>query len=482
MGSTGLWMLPATALAMLGTGLPAWLVLVGTASLFALGGLATGAIGLPLLQALPLRLLGLLEHDLLQALPLYVLVGAMLHHLPLVDTLFRVVLRLLHRSAAAPHMAGMALGALLAPMNGSVGASISMLARAVAQRLHQQGLAPERSAALVCSASTLGVVVPPSLVLILLGDAMMRAHTEAVNATGHAMRIVNTQDIFHGALRPAAALLLLFGAISWWCNRKPLAPTSAMPPAPLQRGDIATAAASVACIVALLGGVTLGYLVAVEAAASGGLALLLYGALSGSLTRPRIRAILQDSLATTGALFALLVAATSFTLVLRAWGTDVWMADFLHQLPGGASTALACTLGLLVLCSFVLDAFEIIFVVVPIALPPLLAWVPDATWVAVLVLLVLQIGFLLPPCGYAILMVGHVLPQRLALRPLSRALAPYLLAQVAVLAAVLLWPGLVWHSPDAGSAAPSAPALPSDADIEQLLEQQRQALDKDTQP
>ena len=473
MGNTGLWMLLATAIAMATSGLPAWVVLVGTATLFSLGGLLTGALALPLLYALPLRLLGLLEHDLLQALPLYVLAGALLNRLPLMDILFRVALRLLHRTPAAPYLAGMGLGALLAPMNGSVGASISMLSRAVGQRLAAQGVAAERSAALVCSASTLGVVVPPSLVLILLGDAMMRAHTEAVNSTGQMVRILNTQDVFHGALGPAAALALLFGAVTWWRNRG-AAPEPIGPAPAVSRKDWLLAMASVAGILALLVSVTLGYLYAVEGAATGTLVLLLGGLASGSLTRPVFKAILQDTLAISGSLFALLVAATSYTLVLRGFGTDVWMADALQHLPGGAWAATCVSLLVLLLSAFILDALEIIFVIIPITMPPLLVLVPDATWVAVLALLVLQMGFLLPPFGYAILMAGSVLRQRLSMRALSRALWPYLLVQAAVIAAVLLWPQLVWH----GDNASTEPQL-SEQEVQQLLEQQRLDSEKE---
>lgn len=475
MGSVGLWMLLATALVMATSGLPAWMVLVGTATLFASGGLVLGVLDPSLFFVLPLRVMGLLEHDLLQALPLYVLVGAMMNRLPLMDILMRVAQHLLRHSPAAPYLAGMGLGALLAPMNGSVGASVSMLARAVGQRLDHPDRAPESNAALVCAASTLGVVVPPSLVLILLGDAMMRAHTEAVNTTGQAVRVVNTQDIFHGALLPAAAMLLLFLLVTWWRHRAPmpanqtiaseLAPAPAI--SPPSRSDWATAIGSVLCILALLTSVTLGLLYAVEGAATGCLALLLFGLASRSLTPSVGRAILHDALATTGALFALLVAASSYTLVLRAWGTDAWMSHFLQTLPGGGAVALATVMLTLILSAFILDALEIIFVIIPIAMPPLLVLVPNATWVAVLALLVLQLGFLLPPFGYALLMVGSVFPRKLSVRALARALLPYLLVQAIVLGAVWAWPQLVWQ-PETNTSARL-----SEDEIQQLMEQQR---------
>src|SRR5690349_20444636 len=203
MQSAGVWMLLAVALAMAATGLPAWIVLIAVAMVASLIGLAAGALDLALLGALPARVLGLLENDLLQALPLYVLMGALLNRLPLAELLMRVGTRALRGTGACAPLAGLGLSVLLAPMNGSVGASVAMLARTVLPRLPEGPEAPERGAALVTVASTLGVVVPPSLVLILLSDAMLRAHTEAANATHSAVRIINTQDVFRGALIPA---------------------------------------------------------------------------------------------------------------------------------------------------------------------------------------------------------------------------------------------------------------------------------------
>ena len=105
-------------------------------------------------------------------------------------------------------------------MNGSVGASVAMLSRSVAPKLAARGVPAAESTALVCVASTLGVVIPPSLVLILLGDAMMRAHTEATNVTKEMVRIVNTQDIFRGALVPAAMFLVLCLVVAWLLGRR----------------------------------------------------------------------------------------------------------------------------------------------------------------------------------------------------------------------------------------------------------------------
>src|SRR5260221_1735313 len=259
-------MLLAVAVALLATGLPAYAVLLGVSSIFAAAGLAFGGLDGRVLTALPGRIIALLENDLLQALPLYVFMGALLNRLPLADRLFRCGVALGARSGGAPAMATLGLGALLARMNGSVGASVAMLARTVAPKLAARGVATAESTALVCVASTLGLVIPPSLVLILLGDAMMRAHTEAAHATGSFVRIVNTQDIFHGALLPAALFLVLCLGVAWWTGRRAAMRQPAEQPA---AGEWLTAIAAAFFFIVLLARATAWNLYAVEADALG---------------------------------------------------------------------------------------------------------------------------------------------------------------------------------------------------------------------
>ena len=360
-----------------------------------------------------------------------------------------------------------------------------MLARTVTPRLDASGVPPERGAALVCVASTLGVVIPPSLVLILLGDAMMRAHTEATNLTHETVRIINTQDVFVGALVPAAVLLALCALAAWWTNRlRADAALAVLPDASPDEFSLSTpsvqewltAGVTLLFIGSLLVGVTLGYLYAVEAAASGAVALFGWGLATRTLTRTVQGEVLRDTMAVTGALFALLVAATMFTLVVRAFGTDRWVTAALVRLGAGEWGSLLVVLGIVAACALVLDAFEMIFVVIPIAMPPLLTVVHDATWVAVLTLLILQASFLTPPFGYAVLMVRHSVRRGQALAGLARALLPYLAAQWLVLALVLAWPALIWQRNSTALSAPGSVEVPgttmSDDEARRLMELQ----------
>jgi len=446
------------------SGLPVYAVLLGTASVAAALGVAIGAFDARLLGALPARIVGLLEHDLLQALPLYALIGALLHRLPIASLLYRAGERVFARTGAGGEMSALALGAMLAPMNGSVGASVHALAPRVAPALAARGVAPAEAAATICVASTLGIVIPPSLVLLLLGDAMMRAHTEAANAAHLGVRIVNTQDVVRAALLQGILGFAAALAIAAWRGRR----RPRWTPPPLGRAAALQAALVAVVIVGLLAAVASGRLYAVEAAASGATALVVWAVASRRLGIAQVRAVLADAMVLTGVLMALLVAATTFSLVLRAYGTDLLVADGLQRLADRPRLLLAAVLAGFVACSFVLDAFEMIFLVVPIVMPPLLVAVPDAAWVAAVTLVVLQAGFLLPPLGYAVVMSRRSLATPPPLRTLAFALAPQLVAQLVVVAVLLAAPALVhWADDDATSVPPTL----SDREVERLLEQ-----------
>lgn len=454
MGGAGILLLVGAGLALILTGLPAWIVLLMASIAGALVAVVGGA-SFDLFAALPSRLIGLLENDLLQAIPLYVLMGALIDRLPITDGLFRTITHVLPgRGAHRPLVAGLALGAMMGPMNGSVGASVVALARTLGPRLKSAGVDPATRQALIAVAGTLGVVVPPSLVLILLGDAMLSAHTAALNATGRMDLIINTRDVFRAALLPAGLFLAAAMAVAVVLGRRtPSDETAVERPG---RRDVVVAVVSIVFLVALLGGVAAGRFYAVEAAAMGACVLFLAALLGGRLRDGAFRRLLDETLATTGVLFALLMAATTFTLVLRVLGTDRLVSALLTDLPGGATGSAAVGLAVIGLSAFVLDAFEIIFVIVPIIAPAILMRVEDASWIAALILLTLQLSFLTPPVGYALMLSRSLQPDAPPLGAALRRLAPFLVAEILVVAAVFAFPVLT--HPDRFFAEPAPPA------------------------
>lgn len=480
-GWLGLALLAVALALMMSTGWPTYAVLLGVSTLGAVAGLALGAFDMALLQNLPWRIVGLLEHDLLQALALYALVGALLNRLALAQHLYEGLRRLLARIAprAAAEIAGMALGLLLAPMNGSVGASLLTLARTAGEGWAREGLSAPRRTALVAVTGTLGVIVPPSLVLLLLADAMLRAHTEGVNMArglglpgAAAERIVNTQDILQAALLPAAALFVGWLVIAAWSARRarPTVPATPATREPLTRAQRWTLSIVPPVIGSLLVLIALGRVRPVEGAATACMLLLGWGLVSGQLLRAGLlRQVLDDAMALTGALYALLVAATTFSLLLRGFGTDALVMRLMLALQGHPMLGLGAVLAILLACAFVLDAFELIFLVVPIVMPPVLAQLPDAAWIATLALLVLQAGFLLPPFGYALVLArGQTVP-RPPLRAVAVALAPYLALLALVLAAAMAWPVSTHWLREAPEAAASGQAPMDPEAVDRLM-------------
>src|SRR5262245_1048163 len=442
-------------------------------------GAVIGGVPVAVLGSLPGRLINLVESDLLQALPLYVLMGVLLKRVGVAPAVFRSLLWVLPKRPGAPLVAGLGLGALLGPMSGSVGASVLALARAVEPSLCAAGLPAPLRQATVAVAGTLGVVVPPSLVLILLGDAMLSAHTLAINATGRADRVINTQDVLRAAIIPAALFLVLSIAIGWIAaNRSAAGMAPSAGEKPPTWGEVALSIAVVVFLVLLLGGVASGYIFAVEGAAAGASVLFIAGVLTRRFEQRNLGRMLTETMATTGTLFAPLLAATSFTLALRLLGTDKLIEAWINAFPGGDVAVCAAVLAAIFVAAFVLDAFEIIFVAVPILIPPLLVRIPDAVWVSTLVLLTLQASFLLPPVGYALMMTRGLLGSAVPLAILVRSLAPFLAVQALVVGLALSFPHLVHllEAPGARSRQPVGPALSKEEVEKKLLEMLRPPL------
>jgi tripartite ATP-independent transporter DctM subunit len=465
--SLGLWMLPCVALLCI-TGVASWVALIIVSLLFAVIALASGATFMSY-GVLPMRIVGLLEHDLLQALPLYVLMGCVWYRMPLAQQVVQGIAALARRmraGASAQALAMLCTALLFAPINGSAGASVTMLGKLFSKRTQPN------DRAMMAAFGTLGVVVPPSLVLMLLGDAMMRAHTEALNVTQQHTQIINTQMLLQAALWPAALLVLGYAVCVLLTKRQHDEPHQDA--LALNSTQALSALLAVLFIVLLLVGVTRGVLLPVEAAATACLATLIYALLTRALSAQAWRDTLDEALALSGALFALLLAATTFSLVFRSWGTDVWLTAHITQSTLSPTVLVLCVMAFVALCALALDAFEIVFVVVPIVMPPLLQVAPNATWIAVLTLLVLQLSYLMPPLGIAQLLARGLMQGQqqapMSLRAWLRKLAPYLIVQLLVITLVCLFPELI--QPASGDEKESLPKAMSEEEVMKAMQSQ----------
>ena len=432
----GIAMLVSVSALTLLSGLAVWEVMIAVSTVFAVIGLWLGVFNLPILGLLASRLSGLLENDLLQAIPLYVFFGVLLQHSGLASSMLVLLKRICWRLHLPQPLAVLLFAGLISPMNGSVASTAGLLQRTVdGKRANVDSAA---TVSLSSCAATVGLVIPPSLVLILMGDAMMRAHTEAFNSglvQAQGLHVMNTQDMFHAALLPGLLVFVLWSLVAAWTFRH--ADTESDVPA-LDTKSLLKAWVAVALIVLLLTGVFNGLLYAVEAAATGCLFLCVYMAW---LLRHKLSdwlEIWRDTFAFSGSLLSLLMAATTFSLVFRLYETDLWISRWIVNAPADAGHIAVIFAGV-ALCAWMMDAFELIFVIIPIVSPGLILLMGDARQVAVLLLLVIQLSFLCPPFGYAVL-IAHQADKTITYLRLLKALWPYMFVIGAVCAVLFLYP------------------------------------------
>jgi tripartite ATP-independent transporter DctM subunit len=464
----------AAVFAILLLGFPVAFTLLGTAVAFATLGAMLDVFDFHLLSALPLRIVGLMENDLLQAIPLFLYLGVVLERTTLAADLLEGISGLFGRRAGGIGIASFVIGALFAPMTGAVGATVLTIGLLALPIMLQAGYDRRLASGIVCSAGTLGTILPPSIVLILLGSVMQGATIEAQLARG--VRVVSAltiQDIYLGSLAPALLLLLLYiayvaGVAIWRPARCPPSPAYLAHP-PSVFALILRLFVPLTLILLMLASIITGLVYTVEAAASGAVGATIYALARGQLNIARLSETVRTVMRLTAMVFMLLIGATTFSLVFRGFEGDLFVTQLLGALPGGTFGPVAAVMAICFGLGFFLDALEIVFLVVPIAMPPLLFLGVDPVWLAVLTAINLQTSFLHPPFGFALFFVRGVAPKSIATSDIYFGVIPFLLIQVVILALVWMEPRLVTAIPRAWNAPPTASTTPNarmpDADI-----------------
>lgn len=444
----GLLMLPLAAFMAISMGMEIWAALIGSAALFAVAGAVLDIYDWGVMSALPLRVLGILDNDLLQALPLYGWLGMLLQHSGISRSLHKVLMSLFRKATDAPSLVTLSMGLLMAPMIGSVASTARLLSSAATadeDEPHPHASTPEIAS--LSAASTLGLTLPPSLVLLLFGDAMMAAHTQASTLTQGAVlphQILNTQDVFRLMLLPAIAVTVGWIVLSQLLARR-RAPTH---PTPIQTPTLADWVKSLALLlmlISLLVLVATGRMVAVEASAIACTLLALALLLTRALPFRTWLKTVEHALTLTGSLLGLLLGATTLSLVMKMWAADAWVEHTITHSNLPALLISALLVLVLMACAWVMDAFEMIFVVIPVIAPSLMSSLGDASQATVVMLLLLQTAFLLPPFGYAILFAqaGHGHTKTPLWKFIAYAMVPALVA-----CGLLAWPApLHWLDP-----------------------------------
>jgi tripartite ATP-independent transporter DctM subunit len=319
----------------------------------------------------------------------------------------------------------------------------------------KRGYDPRVSTGVICASGTLGQIIPPSIVLVLLGDVLSSAFQQAQLQQGiFSPKTVSVGDLFVGAVLPGLMLVglyLLYIAVTAWLR------PATMPALPETERMADTAALLLRVlkalvppfllIIAVLGSIMGGLATPTEAASVGAVGAILLAIANRRFGLERLRDVMRATVRVTSMVFLILIGASIFSLVFRGFGGDDLVHAWLTDLPGGIFGAMLIVMLIMFLLGFVLDFIEITFVVVPIVAPVLMVMGVDPVWLGIMIAINLQTSFLTPPFGFALFYLRGVAPPEIATRDIYRGVAPFIGIQLLALGLLALWPEIATWLP-----------------------------------
>ena len=433
-------------------GFPVAFTLGGTALIFAAIGVVSGTFNEALLSGLPNRVFGIMSNETLVAVPLFVFMGVTLERARIAEELLDTLSRLFGTLRGGLGISVTLVGMLLAASTGIVGATVVTMGLLSLPTMLRRGYSPEVAAGIICASGTLGQIIPPSIILVMLGDVMTSAYQQAQLEMGvFSPKTVSVGDLFAGALIPGLLLVVLY--IAYLVIAALIKPD--LMPAYDRSADDKVSVLQVlrallpplVLIFAVLGSILMGIATPTEAAGVGGMGALLLAILRQEISFARLRDIMQATLKISSMVFLILIGASIFSLVFRGFGGDDGVHAILGALPGGVIGAVIVVMLVMFLLGFVLDFIEITFVVVPIVGPVLLAMGLDPVWLGIMIAINLQTSFLTPPFGFALFYLRGVAPSSVTTEQIYRGVVPFVAIQVGALLLLALFPELVTWLP-----------------------------------
>jgi tripartite ATP-independent transporter DctM subunit len=442
-----------TVIVVLLAGFPVAFSLGGVALIFALTGIATGGFDATFLGTMPNRVFGIMDNETLLAVPLFVFMGVTLERARIAESLLDSMAMLFGRLRGGLGISVTLVGMLLAASTGIVGATVVTMGLLSLPTMLRRGYSPKVASGTICAAGTLGQIIPPSIVLVLLGDVLSSAYSQAqLNEGIFSPDTVSVGDLFVGALLPGVALVAMYIVyLMLVAIFRPAAMPAYEPDAdskPAFRQLMAALLPPLVLILAVLGSILRGAATPTEAAGVGAVGALALAMLRRQLSLARLIEIMQSTVRVSSMVFLILIGASVFSLVFRGYGGDRLVEDFLTHLPGGAFSAVSSVMVLMFLLGFVLDFIEITFVVVPIVGPILLAMGLDPIWLGVMIAINLQTSFLTPPFGFALFYLRGVAPESLETADIYKGAVPFVVIQLLALIVLALAPQLATWLPD----------------------------------
>ena len=415
------------ALALIFTGYPVAFALAGTAMLFAVIGWIAGVFDPILLMAMPERTFGTMSNFTLLAVPFFIFMGTILEKSRLAEDLLETFGMLFGRFRGGLALGVIIVGALLAAATGVVGASVTAMGLISLPVMLRNDYEEDYSLGVIAASGTLGQIIPPSIVLIVLGDQLG----------------VSVGSLFAAALVPGLILTgsyAVYAMVVAWLRPEvapAMKPEEGMTTARLVARVFRSMIPPLALIIIVLGSIFAGVATPTEAGALGAVGAMGLAALNRGMGMDTLRAAMRETSRLTVMVVFLLIGSTAFTLVFRGLDGDLWIQQTLSGLPGGAMGFLIVVNLFVFVLGFFIDFFEIAFIIVPLIAPAALVLGIDLTWLGIVLAINLQTSFLTPPFGFSLFYLRGVTPSEIATTRIYRGVVPFILIQLLVLGGII---------------------------------------------
>jgi tripartite ATP-independent transporter DctM subunit len=441
-----------TTLGLLLFGFPVAFTLAGSALIFGFIGEALEIFNFRMIGFFPQRVFGTMINEPLVAVPLFIFMGIMLEKTKIAAGLLQSIGELFGTTKGGLGIGVVLVGMLLAASTGIVGATVVTMGMLSLPSMMKAGYDQKIATGTICAAGTLGQIIPPSIVLVLLATILQGANEEAALLRGElAPDPVTAIDLFAGALMPGLMLVTMFVIFIYFYAR--IFPTTCPPiETSKSRSQIYLDAFKsvfppIILIVLVLGSILFGVATPTESASVGAIGAAVIAYTKGELTFQNLKETSLGTVKLSSFVFVILIGASMFSLVFRGFGGDEMIEHFLGSLPGGLYGALFVVMIAIFLLGFFLDYIEIIFVIVPLVGPILIAYGADPLWLGILISLNLQTSFLTPPFGFSLFFLRGVAPKEIQTKNIYRGVMPYIGIQVLAIFIVGFFPSIATWLP-----------------------------------
>ena len=425
------------------SGFPVAFILSGISLLFAFIGILFGFFDYSYLMAFPARLFGVMGNQNLLAVPLFIFMGLILEKTKIAESLIQDMNILFNNSNSGLAISVVVVGALMAASTGIVGASVVTLGLLTYPVLIKNGYSPSVASGTICASGTLGQIIPPSLVLILLADVLSSSYQQAqLNMGIFNPESITIADLFLGAILPGLILPILY-----IIYLKSLKIKSVNKELSNKKSNILSVIYPLGLMFVVLGSIIFGIATPSEAAGIGALGAIILAFSKNNLSKLILDKCVFESIKLTSMVFMILIGAILFSLVFRGLEGEEFIHKFLVEMPDNKFMTLFIVLLIMFLLGFILDFIEITFIVIPLIGPALFTLGFDPLWIGILIALVLQTSFITPPFGFSLFYLRGVLPKNVKTTEIYKGIIPFLIIQIFLVTVVFIFPDLATALP-----------------------------------